>query len=396
MPCSLMLNVRVMSSAQSFHSGGPPHEQYCPTMCEDCYSEYGHSDPCITCDDIDDIEEGVKPLLDTLYAEDTIGSAAEYVELVKKWQDRRANSGASFLVLHCTLLGQEAQILRQKFCLKRNTSVHIVYSDVREGEAVPGSGVDLDASPYKETWRTDMKEKVKSIREPTTVFLGSTLLNGMSLKDLTVDDILIMYVPTIFAEFYAHSLSALMNSLHTFTPILDEGARKSSRGGKVKAPAPICCLENAVTHSQRKRISERDQALYDSANLVASQLYNGISSHFGPQVCQELEQRAGLGHELRIGLEDEIVPFHNLYVARGGEVQLRRGMASDSSGFEIVCWTAYGSPEGGEFVMPGLLYKFDTGQGSTILFRPNRFYHATLPPEKRDVVNEKFAVALIS
>jgi hypothetical protein len=392
-----MLSVRVMSSAsQSFRSAEPPHDQYSPTMCEDCYAEYSHTGPCITCDDIDDIEEDVEPILNILYAEDTISSSSDYVSLVKKWQDRRAKSGASFLVLHCNLLGREAQILRQKFCLKRHTTVHIVYSDVREDEAVPGSGVDLDSSPLKETWRIDMKKKVKTIREPTAVFLGNILLNGMSFEDFTLDDVLIMYVPTIFAEFYAHSLSALMNSLHTFTPFLDDSARKSSSGGKVKAPAPVCCLENAVTHSQRKRISERDQALYDSANLVASQLYNGVSSHFGPHVCQELEQRAGLGHELRIGLEDETVPFHNLYVARGGEVRLRRGMAGNSSGFEIVCWTAYGVPEGGEFVIPGLLYKFDTGQGSTILFRPNRFYHATLPPEKRDIVNEKFAVALVS
>ena len=389
-----------MSSATpSFHSAEPPHDPYCPKMCEECYAEYGHSGPCVTCDDIADTEEAedVEPLLDTLHAEDTIASASDYVSLVKKWQDRRAQLGASFLVLHCNLLGQEAQILRQRLCFKRNTTVHIVYSDVREAHGAPGSGVDLDASPLKETWRIIMKEKVNTIRDPTVVFLGNILLNGRTtFQDLTLDDVLIMYVPTIFAEFYAHSLSALMNSLHTFTPFLDDGARKSSRGGKVKAPAPVCCLENAVTHSQRKRISERDQALYDSANLVATQLYKGVSSHFGPHICQELEQRAGLGHELRIGLEDETVPFHNLYVARGGEVHLRRGMASDSSGFEIVCWTAFGSPEGGEFVVPGLLYKFHTGQGSTILFRPNRFFHATLPPEKRDVVNEKFAVALIS
>lgn len=90
------------------------------------------------------------------------------------------------------------------------------------------------------------------------------------------------------------------------------------------------------------------------------------------------------------------MPFHNLYVARGGEVQLRRGMAQDGGGFEIVCWTCYGAPAGGEFVVPGLMYKFDTGQGSTVLFRPNRFYHATLPAENRDRVNEKFAVAVVS
>lgn len=374
-----MLNVRVMSSGQSL---GLPHEQYSPTRCKDCY---GDTDPCSACDDINDMEEDGEVLLDTLYAEDTIASESDFVNLVKKWQARRAEAGASFVVLHCTLLGPEAQILRQKFCLKRNMNIHIIYSDVRDGEtAAPGSGVDLDASPFKETWRIAMRENATTIRDPTAVFLGSTLLTGASFHDLTLDDVLIMYAPTIFAEFYAHSLSALMNSLHTFTPFL----------GKTKSPAPVSCLENAVTHSQRQRASERDQALYDSANLVATQLYNGVSSHFGPLVCHTLELRSGSPPSaLRIGLEGGTVPFHNLFVARGGEVRLRQ---SDSAGLEIVCWTSYGAPQGGEFVVPGLLYKFHTGQGSTILFRPDRFFHATLPPENRDVVNEKFAVALVS
>lgn len=149
-----------------------------------------------------------------------------------------------------------------------------------------------------------------------------------------------------------------------------------------------------MTHSQRTRRGECDQALYDSANLVATQIYHGIASHFGSEVCRELERRgSGIEDEMRIGLEDETVPFRSLYVARGGEVEHRRGVVD---GIEIVCWTSYGNPEGGEFVVPGLMYKFETGQGSTILFRPKRFYHATLPPENRDSVNEKFAVALIS
>ncbi|XP_024372993.1 uncharacterized protein [Physcomitrium patens] len=384
----VMLKLRVMSSTQSLQTGAP--HQSCQKIREGRYTEDDPSRPSINTD----VE--LETIYDILYGEEAITSGSDFVRLVRMWQDRRAKAGTSFLVLHCVLLGHEAQMLRQKFSLKRNTSVQIVYSDVREGDGVAGSGVNLDTSIFKATWKTTMKEKVKTIKEPITVFLGNTLLNGIHLSDFTLDDILIMYVPTIFAEFYAHSLSALMNSLHTFTPFLDDSSRTSSRGGKVKAPAPVCCLENAVTHSQRKRMSERDQALYDSANLVASQLYNGISSYFGPQVCRDLEQRsAGLGHDLRIGLEGETVPFHNLYVARGGEVQLRRGLG-DSAGFEIVCWTAYGSPEGGEFVIPGLLYKFDTGQGSTILFRPNHYYHATLLPENRDIVNEKFAVALVS
>ncbi|XP_073393741.1 uncharacterized protein [Physcomitrium patens] len=383
-----MLGVRVMSSAQSFQVAGS--HRSCQEIYEACSTDADHERSSIDC------EGEMEVILDTLYGEEAITSASGFVELVRKWQDRRAECGTSFLVLHCDLFGQEAQLIRQRFSLKRNTNVHIVYSDVREGDAVVGSGYNLDTSFFKVTSKTAMKEKVKTIKEPTVVFLGNVLLNGNNLGDFTLDDILVMYVPTIFAEFYAHSLSALMNSLHTFTPFLDDGSRKSIRGGKVKAPAPVCCLENVVTHSQRKRLSERDQALYDSANLVATQLYNGMSSYFGSLICQDLEQRsARLGFDLRIGLEDETVPFDNLYVARGGEVQLRRGVG-DSSSYEIVCWTAYGSPEGGEFVIPGLLYKFDTGQGSTILFRPNRYYHATLAPEKRDIVNEKFAVALVS
>lgn len=366
MQCSVMLKVQAVMS-DAYQNGA---------MCEDCYKECGST---VRGGDYDVVES----LLDTVYAEETITSTEDYINQVKKWQHRRSELGASFVILHCNLLGQEAQIVRQKFSLKRNTGIHIVYSEVRDGAAY---GTNLEASSFRETWKTEIQQKAKTIREPTAVFAMRETRG--SLDDLTMEDLLIMYVPTIFAEFYAHSLSALMNSLHTFTPFLD---RKSSR---VRAPAPACCLENAVTHAQRKRRSERDQALYDSANLVATQLYHGIASHFGSKLCRELEMRgSGIDLEQRIGLEDETVPFCNLYVARGGEVEHRRGLAD---GFEIVCWTCYGSPGGGEFVVPGLMYKFDTGQGSTVLFRPNRFYHATLPPENRDVVNEKFAVALIS
>lgn len=340
-------------------------EQYCrsASMCEECYKECG--------------ECYVEPLLlDTVYAEETITCGEDYTNVVKKWQSRREQAGASFLILHCNFLGEEAQILRQKLSLNRNTSIHLVYSDVPVG---------LNLETW-ETWRVEMKEKAQTVRDPTAVFQGQS---KSRLDELTLEDLLVMYVPTMFAEFYAHSLSALMNSLHTFTPFLQD--RKSSR---VKAPAPACSLQNVVTHSQRARRSERDQALYDSANLVATQLYHGVSSHFGPLVCRELEERgAAIDPQLRIGLEDETVPFCNLYVARGGEVEPRLGIAD---GFEIVCWTCYGAPEGGEFVIPALMYKFDTGQGSTILFRPNRFFHATLPAANRDSANEKFAVALIS
>lgn len=404
--CPWKNNVKMMTSKPRITKSKP--FQYCHKLCPDCLAQYGPR-RCFKCDWNSD----TKLLFDTVVGDEAITSAEDFVACCKKWSAQQTKLNASFLVLHCTVLGREAQHLRHIFNLKGDTMIQIVYSDVRERTAMAGSGINLEASQFKDSWMTSMKEKVRGIKDPFVAFYGNVLLSNHKLTDLTLEDVLVMYMPNILDEFQAQALPRLINTVHTFTPSLDIGSRKSTRG-KVIAPVRGCCLENTVVHSQRQPLTLQDQCLFEDANYIGSQFYKSMVSCFGAKVSHRLEHMVGLGQELRIGVGGgDTAPFHNLYMSRGGEVKLRLGgrEAAGNSGttstqetsessppqFEVVCWTKLGSPSGGEFVIPGLLLKFATdGGGSAILFRPNRYYHATLPTENRDLRSEMFAVAFIS
>lgn len=376
--------------------------QYCHKLCEPCLNKYGPR--CFKCDPP---ETEKTPLLNTVFGEEAITSVKDFLDSVQKWQQRREIAEVPFLVLHCTVLGKEARLIRQRFDLRRWTVVHIVYSDVRDKMEPGGSGTNLADSKFKDSWITIMKEKVYIQNQPMVSFFGNILLNNLTFEDFKVHDVMVMYQPKIFNTFEARALRAALNSLYTYTPTsnAENEASVSSFGS---------CLHDAVVHTQRTPVTKEDQCLFENGNIVATQFYKSITEYFGGKIVSELEQRACLGQDLRVGDEGLKVPFHCMYIARGGEVKFRRGTnathdvarragdarsricTSDTSAYEIVCWTSCGAPQGGDFVIPGLMYKFQTDQGSALIFRPKRFFHATLPAENRDLGNEKYAAAFVT
>jgi hypothetical protein len=261
-----------------------------------------------------------------------------------------------------------------------------------------GSGTNLEESEFQNLWKTTMKEKVYNQDHNLVAFFGNILLNeSLSFNDFRVNDLLLMYSPNIFDSLEENAIRLSINSLqlHVQSP---------------RATPTECCLHDAVVHAHREPSSEEDDCTFQHGNLVASVFYKAVKRSFGSKIVAEVEQRAGLGEALRIGDEGQKLPFLKLYASRGGEVQFRR-VASisqdaarrdnprsrvcgwDTSGFEVVCWTQRGHPKGGDFVIPGLMYRFETSPGSTLIFRPTRYFHATLPTQNRDLLNEKFAAA---
>lgn len=370
--------------------------QYCHKLCEPCLSRYGPR--CFKCEPV---EGDVTPIMNTVFGSEAITCVEDFRDSVKRWQDHRDEAEAMYLVLHCTVIGPEASLLRRRFSLKRSTVIHIVYSDVRDKMEPAGSGTNLEESEYQHVWKTTMKEKVHRQDFSMVSFFGNILLNeSLCFNDFRVNDLLLMYEPNIFNSLEEDAIRVSINSLHMQSlPYVQAGPSE-------------CCLRDAVVHTHREPASREDDCTFQHGNLVASLFYEGIKRYFGGKIISEFEQRAGLGEALRIGDEGQKLPFRKLYAARGGEVRFRRvGNTThdvarrdarsrvcgwDTSGFELVCWTQRGNPVGGDFVIPGLMYRFETNPGCALIFRPTRYFHATLPTQNRDLKNEKFAAAFVT
>jgi hypothetical protein len=228
------------------------------------------------------------------------------------------------------------------------------------------------------------------------------LNDGVTFRDFRVNDLLVVYQPDVFVSspLEADAMRASINTLSLARTDADEAAE--------------CCLRDAVVHSQREARTVEDDELVLHGDLVASLLYKNARRQFGEKLCAEFEQRARLGERLKLGEDGQKLPFRKLFAARGGEVPFRRvaratqDVASragdmrsrvcsvDTSGFELVCWTSRGAPRGGDFVIPGLMYKFETRSGSALVLRPRRYFHATLPASHRDLKNDKFAASFVT
>lgn len=396
--CTWKQNVKLMTAIPS--TAKSKLYQYSHKLCEACVRKYGPH--CFKCDPV---EGDIVPKLDTVFGVAAILTVDDFTDAVQKWEQRRDEIEASYVVLHCTVLGPEARLLRRKFGLKRSTTVHVVYSDVRDRPAAAGSGQNLEDSTFQNVWRTVMAEKVHSQDRSLVSFFGNILLNvGMSFKDFRLHDILLMYNPNVFSPTEGDAVTASINTLSLQLPLTRTF---------VEAAPSDCCLRDAVAHTERDPVSVEDDGLFLHGSLVASLFYRSAKRHFGEKICAEFERRAELGERLKVGEDGRKLPFRQLFAARGGEVQFRRvanethdvarrgdirsGVCSaDTTGFELVCWTCRGAPGGGDFVIPGLMYKFETNSGSALLFRPRRYFHATLPTSNRDLRNEKFAASFVT
>ena len=397
--CTWKHNISLMTAIPS--TAKAKIYQYSHKICQACMVKYGPR--CFKCDPS---EGDIVPKLDTVFGEVAVTSVEDFTDSVRKWQHRRDEIEASYLVLHCTVVGREARFLRRKFDLKRWTTVHIVYSDVRDRMEPAGSGQNLEDSMFQNVWKTVMTEKVHSQDQPLISLFGNILLNeGVTFKDFKVNDVLVMYQPNIFAHLEGDAMGASINTLSLQLPL--------SRTFVEVAPSD-CCLHDAVVHVQREPRTVEDDSFFLHGDLVARLFYKGVKKYFGQKICAEFEQRSMLGEQLNIGEEGHKLPFRKLFAARGGEVQFRRVAnatqdvarrggdmrsrvcSADTSVFELVCWTARGAPSGGDFVIPGLMYKFETNPGSALVFRPQRYFHATLPVSNRDLMNEKFAASFVT
>jgi hypothetical protein len=395
--CTWKHNVKLMKETPSIAKSKP--YQYTHKICEECMVKYGPH--CFKCEPLDDSD--IVPKLGTVFGEAAIMSVEDFTDAVRKWQQRRDGTDASYLVLHCTVLGPEARLLRRKFNLKRRTTVHVVYSDVRDRMEPAGSGQNLEESMFQRVWKTVMTERVHAQNQPLAAFFGNILLNdGVTFRDFRVNDLLVVYQPDVFVSspLEADAMRASINTLSLARTDADEAAE--------------CCLRDAVVHSQREARTVEDDELVLHGDLVASLLYKNARRQFGEKLCAEFEQRARLGERLKLGEDGQKLPFRKLFAARGGEVPFRRvaratqDVASragdmrsrvcsvDTSGFELVCWTSRGAPRGGDFVIPGLMYKFETRSGSALVLRPRRYFHATLPASHRDLKNDKFAASFVT
>ncbi|KAG0609132.1 hypothetical protein M758_8G160300 [Ceratodon purpureus] len=397
--CTWKHNVSLMKPIPSITK--PKLYQYCHKLCQSCLDKYGPQ--CFKCYPSDG---DIVPKLDTVFAEVVITCVEDFTDAVREWQIRRDDVEASYLVLHCTVLGPEASLLRRKLDLKRSTTVHIVYSDVRDRMEPAGSGQNLEDTMFKNVWKIMMTEKVHSQDRPLVSFYGNILLNeGVTFNDFRVNDLLLMYQPNILTPLEQEAMRASINTLSLQLPFL--------RPFVEVAPSD-CCLHDAVVHTHREPRTVEDDAVFQHGNLVAGLFYESAKRQFGDKIFAEFLQRAVLGERLKIGEEGQKLPFGKLFAARGGDVQFRRVATAtqdvarrerdmrtrvcsvDTSGFELVCWTSRGAPSGGDFVIPGLMYKFETNSGSALIFRPRRYFHATLPASNRDLKNEKFAASFVT
>lgn len=393
--CSWKNNVSMMTDVLSTDRSKP--FQYCHKLCEPCLDMNGNR--CFKCPPG---EEGVTPILHTVFGSDSVTCVEDFKDSIERWSVLQREAQAAYIVVHCTVVGPEARLLRRKFSLKRSTRIHIVYSDVRDRMRQAGSGMNLEESVFQHMWRTIMKEKVPCQESQSIVsFNGNILLNeSLSFNDFRTEDLLLLYERNIFDRVEEEAIRVSINSLHT------------QSHPYVQAESSECCLRDAVVHTHREPTSQEDDCMFQLGNLVANLFYKAVKRYFSHKIVSEFEQRAGIGEALRIGDEGQKLPFRKLFAARGGEVRFRsvsnathdvarRDARSkvcgwDTSGFELVCWTQRGRPVGGDFVIPGLMYRFETSPGSCMIFRPSRYFHATLPMQNRDLKNEKFAAAFVT
>lgn len=91
--------------ADSFHHQAEALPVLSQTLPE-LFDKYGPQ--CFKCYPSDG---DIVPKLNTVYAEVVITCVEDFTDAVREWQIRRDDVEASYLVLHCTVLGPEASLL---------------------------------------------------------------------------------------------------------------------------------------------------------------------------------------------------------------------------------------------------------------------------------------------
>lgn len=144
LPCMWKDNLKVLAEPTL---DKPKRYSYCHRFCENCLEEFGPTYMrCKT------TQQQVNPYVEVLNAEDTITSLEGFLSSVQKCkQFKEITKDAKYLVIHCSLVGKEAQNFRQKLDdLKSTTTIHIVYSNIDNG-----CGINLrEHATHKDTWQT--------------------------------------------------------------------------------------------------------------------------------------------------------------------------------------------------------------------------------------------------